>query len=143
MTIKETAGKVLLYFYQLQRTVPLTMRNRQLGFIDRKNSGLFLTSDKKWLTENLLDINPKSIDILNAFMFLIDKGLIQSKERATPEATVYVGIQLTHKGIDIVEGIESGIEGREKFNANFNIQVPDGMSIEQVVDAHLSSLLKD
>lgn len=143
MTIKETAGKVLLYFYQLQRTVPLSMRNRQLGFVDRKSGGLFLTSDKKWLTENLLDINPKSIDILNAFMFLIDKGLIQSKERATPEATVYVGIQLTHKGIDIVEGIESGAEGREKFNTNFNIQVPDGISIEELIDRQLSSLLKD
>lgn len=143
MTIKETAGKVLLYFYQLQRTVPLSMRNRQLGFVDRKSGGLFLTSDKKWLTENLLDINPKSIDILNAFMFLIDKGLIQSKERATPEATVYVGIQLTHKGIDIVEGIESGTEGREKFNTNFNIQVDDGISIEELIDRQLSSLLKD
>lgn len=143
VTIKETAGKLLLYFYQLQRTVPLGMRNRQLGFVDRKSGGLFLTSDKKWLTENLLDINPKSIDILNAFMFLIDKGLIQSKERVTPEATVYVGIQLTHKGIDIVEGIESGAEGREKFNVNFNIQVAEGTSIEELIDQQLSALLKD
>lgn len=141
MTIKETAGKTLLYFYQLQRTVPLTMRYRQLGFIERKNGVLFLTSDKKWLTNNLLDINPASIDILNAFLFLIDKGLIQSKERATAEARVYVGIQLTHKGIDIVEGIESGADGRESFNANFNIKVADGTSIEQLIDDNLGHLL--
>lgn len=141
MTIKETAGKTLLYFYQLQRTVPLTMRYRQLGFIERKNGVLFLTSDKKWLTNNLLDINPASIDILNAFLFLIDKGLIQSKERATAEARVYVGIQLTHKGIDIVEGIESGADGRESFNANFNIKVADGTSVEQLIDDNLGHLL--
>jgi len=141
VTIKETAGKTLLYFYQLQRTVPLTMRYRQLGFIERKNGVLFLTSDKKWLTNNLLDINPASIDILNAFLFLIDKGLIQSKERATAEARVYVGIQLTHKGIDIVEGIESGADGRESFNANFNIKVADGTSIEQLIDDNLGHLL--
>jgi len=141
VTIKETAGKTLLYFYQLQRTVPLTMRYRQLGFIERKNGVLFLTSDKKWLTNNLLDINPASIDILNAFLFLIDKGLIQSKERATAEARVYVGIQLTHKGIDIVEGIESGADGRESFNANFNIKVADGTSVEQLIDDNLGHLL--
>lgn len=143
MTIKETAGKTLLYFYQLQRTVPLTMKYRQLGFIERKNGGLFLTSDKKWLTNNLLDINPASIDILNAFLFLIDKGLIQSRERATAEARVYVGIQLTHKGIDIVEGIESGPDGREDFNSNFNIKVADGTSIEQLIDDNLSRLLEN
>lgn len=142
MTIKETAGKVLLYFYQLQRTVPLTMRYRQLGFIDRKNGGLYLTSDKKWLTNNLQDINPKSIDILNAFMYLVDKGYIQTDERATGEATVYVGIQLTHKGIDIVEGIESGANGRDIFRSNFNISVSEGTSIEQLIDDNLSSLLE-
>ncbi|MES2630663.1 MAG: hypothetical protein V4611_01780 [Patescibacteria group bacterium] len=143
MTIKETAGKTLLYFYQLQRTVPLTMRYRQLGFIDRKNGGLFLTSDKKWLTNNLLDINPASIDILNAFIFLIDKGFIESKERATTEARVYVGIQLTHKGIDIVEGVESGEDGRRIFNSNFNINVAEGTTIEQLIDENLSTLLEN
>lgn len=143
MTIKETAGKVLLYFYQLQRTVPLTMRYRQLGFIDRKNGGLYVTSDKKWLTNNLMDINPKSIDLLNAFMYLLDKGYIQSSERATAEATVYVGTQLTHKGIDVIEGVESGADGRQIFNATFNIKVADGTNIEQLIDENLSSLLEN
>ncbi len=119
------------------------MRYRQLGFIDRKNGGLFLTSDKKWLTNNLLDINPASIDILNAFIFLIDKGFIESKERATTEARVYVGIQLTHKGIDIVEGVESGEDGRRIFNSNFNINVAEGTTIEQLIDENLSTLLEN
>ena len=142
MTIKETAGKILLYFYQLQRTVPLTMKYRQLGFIDRKNGGLYVTSDKKWLTNNLLDINPVSTDVLNAFTFLIDKDFIQTRERATAEAKIYVGIQLTSTGIDVVEGIEGGSEGKQTFTSTFNIQVDSSATIESVIKDNLSALLE-
>ena len=142
MTIKETAGKILLYFYQLQRTVPLTMKYRQLGFVDRKSGGMYLTSDKKWLTNNLLDINPVSTDVLNAFTFLIDKGFIQSLERATGEATIYVGIQLSATGIDVVEGIEGGSEGKQTFTSTFNIQVDSSANIESVIKDNLSALLE-
>lgn len=141
MTIKETAGKILLYFYQLQRTVPLTMKYRQLGFIDRKSGGLYLTSDKKWLTNNLLDINSVSTDVLNAFTFLIDKGFIQTRERATAEAKIYVGIQLTSTGIDVVEGIEGGPEGKQEFTSTFNIQVDGNANIESVISDNLRILL--
>ena len=143
MTIKETAGKILLYFYQLQRTVPLTMKNRQLGFVDRKNGGLYLTSDKKWLTNNLLDINPASADILNAITFLIDKNFIQSLERTTGEAKIYVGIQLSATGIDIVEGIEGGSDGKQAFTSTFNILVDGSANIESVIKDNLSALLEN
>lgn len=140
MTIKETAGKVLLYFYQLQRTVPLSMRYRQLGFINKKTGGMGLTSDKKWLTGNLLDINPSSTDIFNAFMFLTDKGLIRSKGRATAEARIYVGIHLTDAGVDIVEGIERGPDGKQDFNMIFNIAVADNMNVEGLIRENLGML---
>jgi len=143
VTIKETAGKILLYFYQLQRTVPLTMKYRQLGFVDRKTGGMYLTSDKKWLTNNLLDINPVSTDVLNAFTFLIDKGFIQSLERTTGEATIYVGIQLSATGIDVVEGIEGGAEGKQTFTSTFNIQVDSSATIESVIKDNLSALLEN
>jgi len=142
VTIKETAGKILLYFYQLQRTVPLTMKYRQLGFVDRKNGGMYLTSDKKWLTNNLLDINPVSTDVLNAFTFLIDKGYIQTLERTAGEAKIYVGIQLSSAGIDVVEGIEGGPEGKQAFASNFNIPVNDSANIESVIKDNLSILLE-
>jgi hypothetical protein len=142
VTIKETAGKILLYFYQLQRTVPLTMKYRQLGFIDRKSGGLYLTSDKKWLTNNLLDINPVSTDVLNAFTFLIDKGFIQTRERATAEAKIYVGIQLTSTGIDVIEGIEGGPEGKQEFSSTFNIQIENGANIEAVTNDNLGHLME-
>ena len=141
MTIKETAGKIILYFYQLQRTVPLTMKYRQLGFVDRKNGGLYITSDKKWLTNNLLDINPASADILNAFTFLNDKGFIQTLERTTGEAKIYVGIQLSSTGIDVVEGIEGGTDGKQSFASTFNIQVDGDATVDSVIKDTLSTLL--
>jgi hypothetical protein len=143
VTIKETAGKTLLYFYQLQRTVPLTMKYRQLGFVDRKSGGLYVTSDKKWLTNNLLDINPVSTDVFNAFTFLIDKGYILTRERSTGEAKIYVGIQLTSSGIDVVEGIEGGSEGKKLFASTFNIPVDGNASIESVISDNLSILLEE
>lgn len=144
MTIKETAGKILLYFYQLQRTVPLSMPYRQLGFIDKKNGGgVFLTSDKKWLTSNLLDINPSSTDVFNAYLFLRDKNFIQSRERMTADAKIYVGIQLTALGIDVIEGVEGGPEGQQNFTATFNIPVDGGATIESVISENLSILVND
>ena len=142
MTIKETAGKILLYFYQLQRTVPLTMKYRQLGFVDRKTGGLYVTSDKKWLTNNLLDINSNATDVFNAFTFLIDKGFIQTRERTTGEAKIYVGTQLSSNGIDVVEGIEGGPDGKQAFMSTFNIQVGSSADIEAVIHENLSVLLE-
>jgi hypothetical protein len=142
VTIKETAGKILLYFYQLQRTVPLTMKYRQLGFVDRKTGGLYVTSDKKWLTNNLLDINSNATDVFNAFTFLIDKGFIQTRERTTGEAKIYVGIQLSSNGIDVVEGIEGGPDGKQAFMSTFNIQVGSSADIEAVIHENLSVLLE-
>jgi len=140
MTIKETSGKILLYLYQLQRTVPLSMQYRQLGFITRKTGGIGMTSDKKWLTNNLLDINSSSTDIFNAFIFLIGKGFIETRERSTGEAKIYVGIQLTSKGIDMVEGIERGDDGKYEFTVNFNIQVASDMDVEALIHDNLSML---
>ena len=143
MTIKETAGKVALYLYQLQRTVPSGMRQRQLGFLERKDGGgLALTSDKKWLTKDLLDINPTVADLLNAFMFLRDKRYIQSEERATSAARIYVGIQLTGLGIDIIEGVERDRDGKKAFTETFNIVVDDNVNIERLVKDHLGALME-
>ncbi len=133
MTIKETSGKILLYLYQLQRTVPLGMQYRQLGFINKKDGGVGLTSDKKWLTNNLHDINPLSADIFNAFVFLRDKGFIQSRERATGEARIHTGIQMTGAGVDVVEGIETGDEGKQIFNVTFNISVASDMDVDGLI----------
>lgn len=143
MTIKETAGKVLLYFYQLQRIAPLSMRHRQVGFLTKKDGGVSLTSDKKWLTANLLDINPGSTDVFNAFSYLLEKGYLRSNERASAEARVHVGIALTAQGIDVVETIEQGTEGRQLFQQAFNIDVSNRTTVEAVIGDHLKAIVGD
>lgn len=141
MTIKETAGKMLLYFYQLQRAVPSSMRYRQLVFIDRPTGGIAMSTDKKWLTKDLLDITPSTTDILNAFIFLCDKDFIESTERASVGRNIYVGIQMTSQGIDIIEGVEGGESGREAFSQMFNISTDGDGSIKGLIDANLSALI--
>lgn len=143
MTIKETAGKVLLYFYQLHRTVPASMPYRQLGFMEKKDGRMSVNSDKKWLTGDLLRINSSSSDIYNAFSFLIDKGYIASRERATGGTKIFVGIRLTDLGIDMVESIEQGKDGRDDFTRAFNIAVPSGMDVENLIKESLSVLLAE
>lgn len=143
MTIKETAGKALLYFYQLQRTVPASMSGRQLGFFDKENGGVSLTSDKKWLTKDLLDINSSSTDIFNAYTFLLDKGFIRSQERTAKAKKIYVGIYVTDTGIDIVEGIERGHDGHEEFTKMFNISVGSGANVESLIKDNLHTLLSE
>ena len=140
VTIKETAGKVLLYFYQLQRTAPLAMPYRQLGFIDKKDKGVGLTSDKKWFAKDLLGINAASSDIFNAFSFLRSKGYIKSNERVGASAIIYVGIQLTGAGIDIIEGIERDSDGRREFELAFNIGVESSEGVEGLIRGCLGSL---
>lgn len=141
MTIKETSGKILLYFYQLQRTVPASMAYRQLGFIDKPDGSVYTSSDKKWLTKDLQDINPSATDIFNAFNFLIDKGFIRSQERIGAGKRIYVGIHLTGLGIDIVEGIERGSDGRGDFHKMFNISVSSNTTVEELITQTLSKLL--
>ena len=144
MTIKETAGKVLLYFYQLQRTAPLSMPTRQVGFIERKNGdGLGLTSDKKAFAKDLFDINPSSTDIFNAFVYLIHKGFIKTKERAAPGARIYVGVEVTVAGIDAIESIEGGLEGQRGFEQTFNIRVNANATVDGVIRDKLSALISN
>lgn len=141
MTIKETAGKMLLYFYQLQRTVPAAMPYRQLGFLDKADGGVSMTSDKKWLTKDLLDINSSAADIYNAFRFLLHKGFIHSVERATTGKRIYIGVQVTHTGIDIIEGIEQGHEGQREFGTAFNISADGNSDVDGFIKEQLSELL--
>lgn len=140
MTIKETAGKALLYFYQLQRTDPLSMPYRQLAFISKKGTGVAFTSDKKAFANDLLGLNPSSTDFFNAFTFLVDKGFIVTQERSNANARVYVGAQVTSKGIDVIEGIEGGAEGKRHFESMFNIKA-DVATVDGVIKNQLKAIL--
>lgn len=139
MTIKETAGKALLYFYQLQRTDPLSMPLRQLAFISRKTGGVVFTSDKKAFAKDILELNPSSTDFYNAFSFLVSKGFIETEERANPTTRVYVGALVTAKGIDVVEGVEASADGKRKFEDTFAIRAES--TVDALVRTQLKSLI--
>lgn len=141
MTIKEVAGRTILYFYQLQRAAPASMQHRQLGFIDKADGKVSLTSDKKWFSKDLLDIGSNSSDVFNAFRFLLDKDLIRARERAKAGARIYVDIHLTANGIDIVEGVESGQEGKRLFSSTFNMN-GDSPDVNGLIREHLEGFLK-
>lgn len=141
MTIKEVAGRTILYFYQLQRAAPASMQHRQLGFIDKADGKVSLTSDKKWFSKDLLDIGGSSSDVYNAFRFLVDKGFVQAQERAKAGARIYVEIRLTALGIDVVEGVESSRDGRQQFSAMFNMH-GDSADVNGLIKEHLEGFLK-
>lgn len=141
MTIKEVAGRTILYFYQLQRAAPASMQHRQLGFIDKADGKVSLTSDKKWFSKDLIDIGGSSSDVYNAFRFLLDKGFIGAQERAKAGARIYIEIRLTASGIDIVEGVESSRDGRQQFSATFNMH-GDSADVNGLIREHLESFLK-
>lgn len=140
MTIKATAGKLLLYIYKLQRSAPLDMLKRQLVFVDKQSRGVSLTSDKVWLAKDMLEINPSGADVYNAFQFLVDQGYIKSKTKAVQGAKIYAEIELTSNGFNIIEDIETGDEGARNFHDKFSLMVNGGTKVDLLVDEQLSSL---
>lgn len=140
MTVKATAGKLLLYIYKLQRSAPLDMLKRQIVFVDKQSRGVSLTSDKVWLASDLLDINSSGSDIYNAFQFLLNQELIRAGQREIPNAKVYMSIELTANGFNLVEDIERDDEGARAFRDKFSLNVRSGTKVDRVVEEQLSSL---
>lgn len=139
MTVKATAGKLLLYIYKLQRTAPLDMLKRQIVFVDKQSKGVSLTSDKVWLAKDLLEI-AGGADIYNAFQFLLNQDFVSAQSKAVPNARIYAEIELTSQGFTIVEDVESGAEGAQAFRDKFNLDVRSGQKIDRVIEEQLSSL---
>lgn len=142
MTIKETAGKLLLYLYELHRNTPGDMKYLQLSFDNVSGGGVKVHSDNKQLKENLNKINPSDSDIYTAFLFLQDKYFILANTPTkTPQVVdFYIGVRLTDRGVDVIEGIERGQEEKQAFNVTFNIKVDNNMNVESLVKANLSML---
>lgn len=117
------------------------MQYRQVGFIDKPNGGVSLTSDKKGFTNDLITLSPQPADLFNAFTFLLDKKFIKSEQRAAKGTTIFLGVEVTSKGIDIIESIEGGFDGARVFSETFNIKADNGTTVDQLVKNNLSKLL--
>lgn len=135
MTIQQTAGKLLVYFYQLQRTAPLQVRVRQIVFAsDNPSSRLSVMADKRWLTNDLQAISNSAEDMLNAMHYLCDKKLIRTSERSGSEKRVYTGHELTASGIAMVEAVQNSSQGAQDFNQEFQTNLASETKLSQLTD---------
>lgn len=140
MTIKEIAGKVLLYLYEIQREQPAKLLFIVIEFDELPGGRFSLNCSENKIKTALLKISENPNDIYNAHRYLVDKNFIQSSEQAMAGSGAYIGCLLTDHGVDIIESIERGNEEKARFNLTFNIKVENNMNVESLIKANLSAL---
>lgn len=140
MTIKEIAGTVLLYLYEIQREQPAKLRFIVIDFNELSGGQVSLNCSDNSIKTALLKISENPNDIYNAHRYLVNKSFIQSSEQSDAGSGEYIGCLLTDHGVDIIEGIERGDEEKAHFNFIFNIKVENNMNVESLIKANLSAL---
>lgn len=145
--IKTIAGKILLYFYSIQRIDYAKLHDLMLAFQMRHFSNPNEHSPKmergnNEVIENLLKISNNDNDIYNALKYLQGGGFIEMSDSKDNVGDHFLNFNVTNYGIDIIEGIERGDEEKRVFNINFNIKVADTVNIESLLKAEVGSLIK-
>lgn len=140
MTVKETAGKILLALYSIQTDNPAYLQDRKIIF--RTISKVKLHTDAKF-KEILYKINSDESALYNAFDYLLQKKFIASNQSNTMGALVLIGTHLTFNGVDIIEGIERG-KGPQKvikslFNFSFNFSPT--MKVDSLIKAEVGNIV--
>lgn len=137
------AGKILLYFYGIQRISAHKLQDTIFEFeIENENSytpPVLLTDDEK-IIEGLLEINDSTLDLLAALHYLYDKFFINLKHVETSGSEIFHNIKVTAAGIDIIEGVERGEVEKNEFNVTFNIKVENNVSVDSLLKANLGSI---
>ena len=146
--IKTIAGEILLYFYYLQRTDTIKLRDALLSFQlrhfpeDRKEKGILL----EHRTDSILNVNElinyHDSDLFNAINYLNDCCLITMNESQDSGGVHLLNLKLTALGFDLIEGIERGREERTQFNVTFNFNLENNVTVENLLKAELGSLIK-
>lgn len=139
MTIKEIAGKILLYYYEIQRENPVKL-HQATTFFELKPPGEFKSiGGNDEINTNLLKISDSTPDLYNAFNYLRQQGMLATDSNISNQYNFH-GMYVSDRGIDIIEGIERGEEEKRQFNITFNINVENNMNVESLVKANLSML---
>lgn len=141
-SIKVISGKVLLYFYALQRSDYTKLHDLVLEFQMRHFSDVNIKSPRinqkeNEVVQNLLKISHNDNDIYNALKYLGDKGFIEMIKNSDNTSDNFLNFSVSSMGIDIIEGIERGSRERKEFNFIFNIKLADNVSIESLFKASL------
>ncbi len=145
--IKTIAGKILLYFYSLQRTDYTKLHHATLEFFmkyvePRKKPSLKWMRRGNDLENGLAKISHNDHNIYNALRYLHDSGFIEMSNSPDTARAIFLNFRVSNAGVDIIESIERGSEEKRKFNIIFNIKLADNINIDSLLKAEIGSLLK-
>jgi len=145
--IKTIAGKVLLYFYFVQRTdyakLLDTVLNFQMrNFNERVETLPILGSQDSSVIKNLLKVTDNANNLYNGLRYLADKAFIEMKYTPSRTNDHFSLFRVLPGGVDVIEAIERGKEEKEEFYTTFNIKVADKTDIERLLEKQLGSLYK-
>lgn len=141
MTIKETAGKILLVLYFMQVDNPSKLEYEQVIF--RTTSKPKLDTSSK-LKTTLHEINSDDAALYNGFRYLLDKGIIAKRNTKDAMGAMFlIGPHLTSEGIDLVESVEQGEESQKVVKAlfNFNFKFSPTMKVDSLVKAEVGNIV--
>lgn len=140
MSIKKTAGKILLALYYVQLNDPAKLNNSQIMFSEGV-SEIKLENDG-WLEQILRNINNSDNLLYNAIKYLLEKGLIDKKNSKGPMGGLWLnGVHLTAVGIDVVEGVEQGEEKQKVVKSLFNFSFNNNVTIDSLVKAEVGNIV--
>lgn len=146
--IKTIAGEILLYFYLLQRRNVTDLSYAMLHFKlkltpETKIKGIeMLQRNESILKEEKFD-NYTDVDLFNALTYLRELQLITYEEIKDISGGSHINqIQITAQGIDLIEGIERGLQEKKEFNITFNFNIKNDVTIESLLKNEFGSIFK-
>lgn len=139
--VNKIAVDLLFFFYDLQRKNGFSSNSivRFAGIFEGKID----LQGKGVLCEQLLMIaRGSSADAYNALHYLEEKNFLAFKKSTDTAGDLLHGFRVTAYGMDIVEGIDRGPEGKNEFNVTFNVKLADNVSVDSLIKADVGGLLK-
>lgn len=142
MTIKETAGKLLLVLYSVQITEPMKLEQEQILFQTTSKPKLEtgLSKFKKLLHE----ITEEDAALYNATNYLLERGLIDKRnQKGIKGGLLILGPHVTYQGIDIIESVEQGEESQRVVKSlfNFSFNFSPTMKVDSLLKAEVGNIV--
>lgn len=141
MTIKETAGKILLVFYYLQTTDPMKLEEMQMMFQTVVQPKLEAYAELKSLLHN---VNSSDIVLYNAIKYLLERGLISKRnQKNVMGGLLIIGPHVTYEGVDIIESVEQGKDKQKivKSLFNFSFNFSPTMKVDNLIKAEVGNIV--
>jgi len=139
-TIKEIAGKILLYVYYRCRTNAVEFEHYdEIIFNFGSTYKKVKISGKGQLPRDLQKMGYSDNDLYEALKLLIKSRHIESLRG---RAGIHLAnIQLTPYGYDVIEGIERSSEDKKNFFTLFNIRISNNMNIDSLIKSEIGNIV--